>query len=209
MYSSQEMYERGIIDAEQNNLNIFYYQHYYYYRKGYDRARRHIKHQSTPGSPIHKRTTLLVISLMIVAAIAGAVVFLFPDALASISSISGAGQAPTTAATEPLPRTPTAQPSSTPTVQATDTPVPEPELVAGGQARVVNVGEAALLARQAPATEAPVQSRLDEGTLVQILEGPVEAEGYTWWLIQDDAANGGWSAQSSQDGVEWLQPYQE
>jgi hypothetical protein len=74
---------------------------------------------------------------------------------------------------------------------------------------VTNVGEAALLARQAPAPEAPVQSRLDEGTLVQILEGPVEAEGYTWWLIQDDAANGGWSAQTSQDGVEWLQPYQE
>jgi hypothetical protein len=74
---------------------------------------------------------------------------------------------------------------------------------------VTNVGETALLAREAPAPEAPVQSRLNEGTLVQILEGPVEAEGYTWWLIQDDSATGGWSAQSSLEGVVWLEPYQE
>src|SRR5215218_2253793 len=37
---TEEMYRRGIADAEQGEPHPFYYQHYYQYRKGYDRARR-------------------------------------------------------------------------------------------------------------------------------------------------------------------------
>jgi hypothetical protein len=38
-----------------------------------------------------------------------------------------------------------------------------------------------------------------------VVEGPVEADGYTWWRIESDRGTG-WSAQQSQDGVEWLKP---
>src|SRR5262245_25446872 len=43
MGSSNEMFERGVRDAEQDDLNPFYYQHYYYYRQGYDKARRRLR----------------------------------------------------------------------------------------------------------------------------------------------------------------------
>jgi uncharacterized protein YraI len=67
------------------------------------------------------------------------------------------------------------------------------------------VGDAALLARQGPSTDQPVQARLPEGASVVIIDGPREAEGYTWWLI-DSANGGGWSAEESLEGVVWLQP---
>jgi hypothetical protein len=75
-----------------------------------------------------------------------------------------------------------------------------------GQARVVNVGEAALLGRSKPDLEAPVQVRFPEGTILTVLEGPVEADGYTWWQVQDEQGNSGWSAERNLEGVIWLQP---
>ena len=43
---TEEMYRRGIADAEQGEPHPFYYQHYYQYRRGYDQARRR---QGLPG----------------------------------------------------------------------------------------------------------------------------------------------------------------
>ena len=37
---TEEMYRRGVADAEQGEPHPFYYQHYYQYRRGYDRTRR-------------------------------------------------------------------------------------------------------------------------------------------------------------------------
>jgi uncharacterized protein YraI len=62
-----------------------------------------------------------------------------------------------------------------------------------------------LLARSGPGTNEPVQARFTEGTQVTIVEGPVEADGYTWWLIEADNTNG-WSADSSPEGLVWLEP---
>jgi hypothetical protein len=70
---------------------------------------------------------------------------------------------------------------------------------------VVNVGDAALLGRRGPSVTEPEQARFPEGTQVTILAGPVEADGYIWWHIQDDTISG-WSAESSQEGVAWLEP---
>ena len=35
---TEEMYQRGVADAERGELHPFYYQHYYHYRRGYDRG---------------------------------------------------------------------------------------------------------------------------------------------------------------------------
>jgi hypothetical protein len=40
---------------------------------------------------------------------------------------------------------------------------------------------------------------------VRIREGPVEADGYTWWRIEGQSG-AGWSAERSKEGVVWLQP---
>jgi hypothetical protein len=79
-------------------------------------------------------------------------------------------------------------------------------LQAGAPAQVVNVGEAALLVRGQPGTGQPVQARFPEGTQVTIVEGPVEADGYTWWRIEANNISG-WSAEGDPEtGTTWLQP---
>jgi hypothetical protein len=51
-----------------------------------------------------------------------------------------------------------------------------------------------------------VQARFPEGTQVTITEGPVEADGYTWWRIEADNVSG-WSAEGDPEtGTAWLQP---
>mgnify|MGYP007071095895 FL=1 len=37
---TEEMYRRGVADAEHGEPHPFYYQHYYQYRRAYDNARR-------------------------------------------------------------------------------------------------------------------------------------------------------------------------
>ena len=49
---------------------------------------------------------------------------------------------------------------------------------------------------------------VQSGERVRILEGPVDADGFTWWKIEG-ASGTGWSAQQSKEGVVWLQPIKE
>jgi hypothetical protein len=101
----------------------------------------------------------------------------------------------------------TAAPTRTPLFA---TPTPEPTaapavLRVGGGATIANTQGAALRGRQSPGVQAPVAASFKEGEQVRVLEGPVEADGFTWWRVE--GANGaGWSAQQSKEGVVWLQP---
>lgn len=194
------MYERGTLDAEQDELNLFYYQHYYYYRKGYDKARKRV-YRTSRALPF-SRSLLLFAAASIVVILLSAVGLQFyqgssapTDRTASVDAVSTRTPRPT--------RTPA--PVITATATLTSTDILQPALRPGSQARVVNVGAAALLARSGPGTNEPVQARFVEGTEVTILEGPVEADGYTWWLIEADSRNG-WSADSSPEGLVWLEP---
>jgi hypothetical protein len=211
MRSSNEMYERGVADAEQDEINLFYYQHYYYYRKGYDRARKRVQSLAQEGERADgappRRMLFVVASLVVVAGLLGGIYWLSQSAasntLGGIAAFSGE---PTPTPTPPptiVPREPIATPNTAPT------PVPEPTapiLQPGAQAQVVNVGEAALLVRGQPGTGQPVQARFPEGTQVTITEGPVEADGYTWWRIEADNVSG-WSAEGDPEtGTAWLQP---
>jgi hypothetical protein len=192
--SNSEMYDRGVRDAVNDELNPFYYQHYYYYRKGYDDTRRQLRRRQRPVSaPLG-----IVIALLVLGA-AGA-----------LSWWVGRPSAPPVA---PLPTSmPTVVFTPMPTIAPTPPPPPTVAvasaptgLAAGARARVSNLGGAALRARAAPGLSSPVTGRIPEGREVTILEGPVEADGYVWWRVA--AAEGaGWVAERSPEGTVFLVP---
>jgi hypothetical protein len=191
MPSNSEMYDRGALDAEHDELNPFYYQHYYYYRRGYDDARRQIRRGPSAGRAPQ------LIALAVVALLAfGAGYWLF-----------GGNQLVATAPTA-APQ-PTAAPTIAPTAAPTRTPAPTPAptappvLAVGGRARVVNLNGSPLRARESPGLTAVV-GRIPEGSEVTIREGPVEADGYTWWRVEA-AEVSGWAAARSPEGVIFLE----
>ena len=55
--------------------------------------------------------------------------------------------------------------------------------------------------------KSPVRVSFKEGEQVKIQEGPVQADGYTWWRLEGSSGMG-WSAERSPEGVVWLQPTQ-
>jgi hypothetical protein len=193
MPSNSEMFERGAQDAEHDELNSFYYQHYYYYRQGYDQSRRRVRAGGRPP----------------LAALLGLAVLLLSLGLGGGWWLSGRAGAPapveTLAPTLPVmppPVQPTARPSATalPTVA----PTLAPTLALGGQALVTNLNGSPLRARQGPGLT-PIVARIAEGSAVTLREGPVEADGYTWWRVESASASG-WVAERSPEGVVFLEP---
>jgi len=70
-----------------------------------------------------------------------------------------------------------------PTVIITNTPIP---LSVGLQAAVHGVGNDKLNIRNRPSlSESQVLFREDEGKRFDIIGGPQEADGYTWWQVRD------------------------
>jgi hypothetical protein len=199
--SSDEMYELGIRDAELDDLNELYYQHYYYYRKGYDKRRGEIRRAATLGTVSNRPLISVVLVLLVVAVLAGAGYLFLKSGISITASGDRVGGTPVT------PPTPTPTVVYTPTATiAPPTPTPQPFLHPGARAQVINVGSAPLLGRSQPGTNYPVQTSFPEGTIVTILEGPVEADGYIWWRIEAEGAGQGWSADRGPDGSVWLQP---
>ena len=70
-----------------------------------------------------------------------------------------------------------------PTVIVTNTPVP---LAVGLQARVHNVGSDELNVRNSPSLrQSQVLFRAPAGTLFNVIGGPQQADGYSWWQLHD------------------------
>lgn len=193
------MYDLGAQDAERDDLNPFYYQHYFYYRKGYDESRRQLRRGPVGGAAVQRST--LLSGLIGVTLLSAAVLwFLFGRVQADVAAPLAA---PTSAPTLPTAR-PTPLPTAVPVVIAPE-PAPEPVIAVGGRARVADLSGAPLRAREAPGLDARIVARIPEGSEVDVLAGPVEAEGYTWWQISSPAGMG-WSAERSPDGVVFLEP---
>lgn len=190
MPSNSEMYERGVLDAEHDELNPFYYQHYYYYRRGYDDMRRRTRASGRPVAPV-------LLALALVLALGGGAWWL----LARERS-PGASQ---TAAAPPTVGV-TVVPTIAPTVAPTTTmaPTAAPALGIGARALVVNLSGAPLRAREAPSLSAGVIGRIAEGAEVLLRDGPVEADGYTWWQVEAADASG-WVAGRSPEGAVYLE----
>jgi hypothetical protein len=193
---TEEMYRRGVADAAQGEPHPFYYQHYYQYRRGYDRARRSRGLAGGYQTLYRQRRVWLLVAAGIV--LASIVAF------SSIRLRSQAATAPTPVPASALAvstRLPTRTPIfPTPTPEPTATPV---GLQIGASAQIVNT-EGTLRGRKEPNLKAAAITAFKVGERVRILEGPVEADGFTWWRIEG-ASGSGWSAQQSKEGVVWLQ----
>jgi hypothetical protein len=196
---TEEMYERGVADAERGELHPFYYQHYYHYRRGYDRTRRRLRRPRIWGDGKRRRARLVLVASVLVALGAA---FL---ALRSRAQPTTSTRTPVAVQATHV-RTPI--PTRTP-IFPTDAPPPTPAgLHVGGMALVTNTGGAVLRGRAEPGLQSPARVAFKEGEQVRILEGPVEADGYTWWRIEGPSGVG-WSAQGSKEGVMWLQPLEQ
>jgi hypothetical protein len=123
-----------------------------------------------------------------------------------VSVLSGTDALTTTIAT-PLPELPTDTPTPavTPTVTVTVPTVPTGgnALAPGQPARVT--APAGLNYRQAPSSNAGLIGQFATGLLVTILEGPVAADNFTWWRIDDGQGNVGWAADGDGDTT-WISP---
>lgn len=196
---TEEMYQRGYADAQRGEVHPFYYQHYYHYRRGYDHGRRRLG-----LAPPWRRSWswggfALLAALLLVAG--GGIVFLMrprPQSSPAVLATRSTPLVPVSALPVPT--------STRPPLFPTATPTPAPlTLRPGGRAVVSPVVSSGLRARRDPDLSSPVQATFKAGTLVTILEGPIQADGYVWWRVES-SAGAGWCAQGSPEGVIWLEP---
>jgi hypothetical protein len=109
--------------------------------------------------------------------------------------------------------TPFVPPTATPYIAPSATPPPTaavaqsgaaPGAIAvGGKVRVFETGGGGLNMRDNPTTKGALLRKLPEGNVYEVIGGPRDADGYTWWQLKDPADGvTGWGAQR------FLQPVQ-
>jgi hypothetical protein len=112
-----------------------------------------------------------------------------PDLPPIVLVISSEGSAPSNASAA----TQSAAPQPEPTQAAQQAQGSAPYLHSGGFARVVNTGGQTLRGRAGPGTNYEVTAKFSPGERLQVLDGPTESGGYTWWQVRGDSGEG-WSA---------------
>jgi len=95
----------------------------------------------------------------------------------------------------------------TPTATATavappPTPTPYPGALQGGKAARV-IARTGLNIREAPAASAKRLGNFPPNAVVTVTEGPVQADGYLWWRVDDGYGRAGWVAGSDGEDI-WL-----
>jgi hypothetical protein len=111
---------------------------------------------------------------------------------------------PTPPTADPLLSTPIT--ATQPLTEAVATAPPPPAgnvLAAGAPARVTAPN--GLNMRTAASSSGTLILQLATGVRVTILEGPVQAENFTWWRVDNGAGQTGWVAQGDGE-TEWLSP---
>jgi hypothetical protein len=97
-------------------------------------------------------------------------------------------------------RTPTAgAPTVPPPPTSTATPIPL-QIQVGAIVQVEGTGARKLTVRREPGTSSESVKLIVDGTVLKVVSGPVSADGYTWWELQDTETTVGWAA------GEWLKP---
>jgi hypothetical protein len=119
---------------------------------------------------------------------------------------------PTRAATPTSPFPPTFTPTRVPPtatatpVLPTNTPRPAPVALAKGVLAKVTPPEGIKLkVRDNASTAGKVLGELDANTQVTIVDGPTDANGITWWKVDNGHGLSGWSAEGV-GGVKYLVP---
>ena len=95
-------------------------------------------------------------------------------------------------AEQPTFTAPPAISAETPVVEAPATVVPTAGSTVGAEAAVKGTGRLGLNMRSGAGTTHARIKTLTEGTIVEIVGGPTEANNYTWLEVRDDAGITGW-----------------
>ena len=98
------------------------------------------------------------------------------------------------------PALPTVAPLPTATPKPTPTPSVPTEIKVGVYVKVIGAEADALSYRSGPGLNYARLSIVKDGTILEVLEGPEEADGYTWWRLEDEDGFIGWAAD------DWLEP---
>lgn len=110
----------------------------------------------------------------------------------TLPTLNPATPAATVALLPTLPKpTPTAGAAVTITVAAN--PV-APALAIGSKAVVAATGMSGLNVRSGAGTGFPKSKTLPDGAVLEIIGGPKEADGFTWYQVRDQAGATGWAA---------------
>src|SRR5262249_21664127 len=86
-----------------------------------------------------------------------------------------------------------AAPAAPSATAPTSVVVPGEMLQVGDTVRVINTSGQGLRARDLPSREGKILVKFAEGSSVQIIEGPKQADGYTWWKVRGQSGEG-WCA---------------
>ena len=125
-----------------------------------------------------------------------------PAAPASPSPTSPAGAvAPATSAVAATPSSPAPTASIPPTAPAAS-PTPPGDVVLDRPARIL--APSGVNIREGPSTQAGRVGYFAAGALVTPVEGPVQADGYVWWRVDDGHGKSGWVAGVNREGQVWL-----
>ncbi|HEY53983.1 MAG TPA: SH3 domain-containing protein, partial [Caldilineae bacterium] len=92
--------------------------------------------------------------------------------------------------------------SSTPSLSSTPTSTPPAALTPGLQARIL--APAGVNIRSEPTIKAGRAGFYPAGALVLVLAGPVQADDYVWWQVDDEHGKSGWVAGVNREGELWL-----
>lgn len=98
---------------------------------------------------------------------------------------------------EQPPATPTAAP---PSPTAAGSAAPAPQVQVGVIVKVAGTEGEDLRLRAEPSLNAATLRLVEEGAVLQVVEGPVRADGYVWWKVRDQQGRTGWAA------GDWLAP---
>jgi len=96
-------------------------------------------------------------------------------------------------------------PTATPTPKPTPTPSVPTEIKVGVYVKVVNTEADGLRFRWGPGMDNVTKKFIADGTILKVLDGPEEADGLTWWRLEDPSEEDadlkvGWAADT------WLEP---
>ncbi|MGQ9586552.1 MAG: SH3 domain-containing protein [Anaerolineae bacterium] len=92
-------------------------------------------------------------------------------------------------------------PTATMPAATSPSPTEPPQIQVGGVVRVTGTEGKDLRLRETPSLGSATLRLVKEGTVLQVVEGPVEADGYVWWKVRDQRGQAGWAAGN------WLAPH--
>jgi hypothetical protein len=94
---------------------------------------------------------------------------------------------------------PTATAGSGTTEEVAPTAPPTDVISVGGYVRVA--AQAGLSFRQTASTDGVLIIVLESGNVLEVIGGPIEAGGYTWWQLRRAEGQEGWSAAGSGEDI--------